>query len=58
MAGHALYAALLNACVLYPLAMTDALLMFSYGGVCCIGYTKNVMMVLGNGFGFCDQPAL
>lgn len=54
MAGHARYMALLNACTFYPLAMTDAFLMFSYGGVCCIGYTKKVIMVLGNGFGFFD----
>ena len=32
MAGHARYTALLDACVLYPLAMTDALLSLATAG--------------------------
>ena len=40
MAGHARYTALLDACVLYPLAMTDALMSLATAG-CQFGLVEH-----------------
>ena len=42
MAGHARYTALLDACVLYPLAMTDALLSLATAGFFAAKWTTEV----------------
>lgn len=42
MAGHARYTALLDACVLYPLAMTDALLSLATAGFFAAKWTTRI----------------
>lgn len=42
MAGHARYTALLDACVLYPLAMTDALLSLATAGFFAAKWTTRM----------------
>ena len=42
MAGHARYTALLDACVLYPLAMTDALLSLATTGFFAAKWTTRI----------------
>lgn len=42
MAGHARYTALLDACVLYPLAMTDALLSLATAGLYAAKLTTRI----------------
>ena len=42
MAGHARYTALLDACVLYPLAMTDALLSLATAGFFAAKWTVKI----------------
>lgn len=42
MAGHARYTALLDACVLYPLAMTDALLSLATAGLYAAKWTTRI----------------
>ena len=42
MAGHARYTALLDACVLYPLAMTDALLSLAIAGFFAAKWTTGI----------------
>ena len=42
MAGHARYTALLDACVLYPLAITDALLSFAAAGFYAAKWTTKI----------------
>lgn len=42
MAGHARYTALLDACVLYPLAMTDALMSLATAGFFAAKWTTRI----------------
>jgi len=42
MAGHARYTALLDACVLYPLAMTDALMCLATAGFFAAKWTTRI----------------
>lgn len=42
MAGHARYTALLDACVLYPLAMTDALMSIATAGLYAAKWTSRI----------------
>ena len=42
MAGHARYTALLDACVLYPVAMTDALLSLATAGFFAAKWTTMI----------------
>jgi hypothetical protein len=42
MAGHARYTALLDACVLYPLAMTDALMSLATAGLYVAKWTTRI----------------
>jgi len=42
MAGHALYTALFDACVLYPLAMTDALMSLATAGLFAAKWTTKI----------------
>lgn len=42
MAGHARYTALLDACVLYPLAMTDALMSLATAGLYAAKWTSRI----------------
>lgn len=42
MAGHARYTSLLDACVLYPLAMTDALLSLATAGLYAAKWTTRI----------------
>lgn len=42
MAGHARYTALLDACVLYPLAMTDALMSLATAGLYAAKWTVRI----------------
>lgn len=42
MAGHARYTALLDACVLYPLAMTDALMSLATAGFFAAKWTTKI----------------
>lgn len=42
MAGHARYTALLDACVLYPLAMTDALMSLATAGLYAAKWTTRI----------------
>jgi hypothetical protein len=41
-AGHARYTALLDACVLYPLAMTDALMSLATAGLYAAKWTVRI----------------
>jgi hypothetical protein len=41
-AGHARYTALLDACVLYPLAMTDALMSLATAGLYTAKWTRRI----------------
>lgn len=42
MAGHARYTALLDACVLYPLAMADALMSLAIAGLFAAKWTARI----------------
>jgi hypothetical protein len=42
MAGHVRYTALLDACVLYPLAMTDALMSLATAGFFAAKWTTRI----------------
>jgi len=42
MAGHARYTALFDACVLYPLAMTDALMSLATAGLFAAKWTTKI----------------
>jgi len=42
MAGHVRYTALLDACVLYPLAMTDALISLATAGLYAAKWTARI----------------
>ena len=48
MAGQARYTALLDACVLYPLAMTDALLSLATAGLFAAKWTTRIEMRCGS----------
>ena len=48
MAGQARYTALLDACVLYPFAMTDALLSLATAGLFAAKWTTRIEMRCGS----------